>query len=36
MAILPIRAYPDPVLRVRCQEVECFDAELRRLANYMV
>ena len=26
MAVLPIRVYPDPVLRTRCPEVEDFDA----------
>jgi peptide deformylase len=36
MAVLPIRLYPDPVLRVRCPEVADFDAELRRLAADMV
>lgn len=36
MAILPIRTYPDPVLRVRCPEVEDFDAELRELAQNMI
>ena len=36
MAILPIRIYPDPVLRVRCPEVTEFDAELARLAADMV
>lgn len=36
MAVLSIRLYPDPVLRVRCPEVETFDAELRRLAEDMV
>ena len=36
MAILPIRVYPDPVLRVRCEPVEVFDAELERLAHDMV
>ncbi len=36
MAILPIRVYPDPVLRVRCQEVDSFDRELRRLASDMI
>ncbi len=35
MAILPIRIYPDPVLRRRCAEVESFDDELRRLAADM-
>ena len=36
MAVLPIRIYPDPVLRVRCDEVETFDDRLRRLAADMV
>jgi peptide deformylase len=36
VAILPIRLYPDPVLRVACREVETFDSELRRLAEDMV
>ena len=36
MAILPIRLYPDPVLRVRCSKVTSFDRELRRLAEDMV
>jgi peptide deformylase len=36
MAILPIRIYPDPVLRVKCPPVERFDAELGRLAAEMV
>lgn len=36
MAILPIRLYPDPVLRQRCAEVEIFDHELRRLAADMI
>ena len=36
MAVLPIRIYPDPVLRVRCPEVATFDADLRRLAEDMV
>ena len=36
MAVLPIRVYPDPVLRVRCPPVETFDAELRRLADDMI
>jgi len=36
MAILPIRIYPDPVLRVRCSEVESFDTELKELAGNMV
>ena len=36
MAILPIRVYPDPVLRVRCPEVAEFGPELARLAADMV
>lgn len=36
MAIRPIRLYPDPVLRVACDEVTAFDAELHRLAADMV
>ena len=36
MAVLPIRVYPDPVLRVRCLRVESFDGELRRLASDMI
>ncbi len=36
MAVLPIRIYPDPVLRVRCPEVERCDDELRALAADMV
>ncbi len=36
MAILPIRVYPDPVLRVRCPKVESFDRELKRLASDMI
>jgi peptide deformylase len=36
MAILPIRVYPDPVLRVRCAEVEDFDDDLRTLAENMI
>ncbi len=36
MAILRIRTYPDPVLRVKCPEVETFDDELRRLAEDMI
>jgi len=36
MAILPIRVYPDPVLRVRCLEVEVFGAELKKLAAELV
>ena len=36
MAILPIRIYPDPVLRVRCAPVEAFDDALSRLVENMV
>ncbi len=36
MTVLPIRIYPDPVLRVRCAKVESFDADLRRLAEDMI
>lgn len=36
MAILGIRLYPDPVLRIECPPVETFDDELRRLAEDMV
>lgn len=36
MAILPIRTYPDPVLRVKCPPVERFDEELQELAADMV
>jgi peptide deformylase len=36
MAVLPIRIYPDPVLRVKCREVKDFDAALRKLAADMV
>ncbi len=36
MAILPIRIYPDPVLRVKTRRVEEFDARLRKLATDMV
>jgi peptide deformylase len=36
MALLPIRIYPDPVLRVNCPDVETFDDELRELAADMV
>lgn len=35
MAILPIRLYPDPVLREKCPPVERFDDELRDLAADM-
>lgn len=36
MAILPIRIYPDPVLRAKCRPVEQFDAGLRKLAADLV
>ena len=36
MAILPIRIYPDPVLRVHCREVVLFDDDLRRLVADLV
>lgn len=36
MAVLPIRIYPDPVLRVKCREVTDFDAGLRKLAADMI
>lgn len=36
MALLPIRIYPDPVLRVRCREIETFDERLKKLAEDMV
>lgn len=36
MAILPIRIYPDPVLRVKTRPVTDFDARLRRLAADMI
>ena len=36
MAILPIRIYPDPVLRVRCPRVETFDESLRQLVRDLV
>ncbi len=36
MAVLPIRLYPDPILRVKCAPVERFDNELSELAEAMV
>lgn len=36
MAILAIRIYPDPILRVKCRRVETFDAALRKLAGDMI
>jgi peptide deformylase len=35
MAVLPIRLYPDPVLRVPCPLVETFDDALKKLAADM-
>lgn len=35
MALLEIRLYPDPVLRVECPAVTIFDDELARLADNM-
>jgi len=36
MAVLPIRIYPDPVLRVRCREITAIDDRVRKLAADMV
>jgi peptide deformylase len=36
MAVLPIRIYPDPVLRVRCPEEKDFNDELQQLAADMI
>ncbi len=36
MAELPIRIFPDPVLRVKCPPVTVFDRSLKRLAADMV
>jgi len=36
MPVLPIRQYPDPVLRVECAPVEEFGSELRRLVDDMI
>lgn len=36
MAILPIRIYPDPVLRVKCRDVTELDDQLRKLAADMI
>jgi len=36
MAILAIRIYPDPVLRVKCRPVTEFDSRLKKLAADMV
>ena len=36
MPVLPIRQYPDPVLRARCVPVEEFGDDLRRLVEDMI
>lgn len=36
MSVLPIRIFPDDVLRQRCPPVESFDDDLRRLVDDMV
>ena len=36
MAILPIRIYPDPVLRVQCPQVDEFNGKLEQLAADMI
>ena len=36
MPVLPIRQYPDPVLRVRCAPVEDFGPDLKRLVEDMI
>ena len=36
MAVLPIRIYPDPVLRVKCSPVAAVDDRVRKLAADMV
>jgi len=36
MSLLPIRIYPDPVLRVRCKDVDTFDQSLANLVADMV
>jgi len=36
MALLPIRLYPDPVLRESCSEVTAFDEHLKTLARDMI
>ncbi len=36
MALLPIRIYPDPVLRTECRPVEDFDGKLRTLVADMI
>ena len=36
MPVLPIRQYPDPVLRTRCAPVEEFGSDLKRLVEDMI
>src|SRR5215467_11359458 len=36
MAVLAIRIYPDPVLRVKCREIDAVDDRVRKLAADMV
>lgn len=36
MPVLPIRQYPDPVLRTRCAAVEHFGPDLKRLVEDMI
>jgi len=36
MAVLPIRIYPDPVLRVKCSPIAAVDDRVRKLAADMV
>lgn len=36
MGILTIRKYPDPILRVKCEDVTFFDSELADFANDMI
>ncbi|GAA4400497.1 peptide deformylase [Tsukamurella soli] len=36
MTVLPVRIYPDPVLRTRADEVTRFDADLARLVDDMM
>jgi peptide deformylase len=36
MAVLPIRIYPDPVLRVKCRPIGAVDDRVRKLAADMV
>jgi peptide deformylase len=36
MSLLPIRIYPDPILRVRCRDVDTYDDALARLVADMI